>query len=485
MNKAYRLIWSQVKNAWVIVAEIVKGNGGPPPITVKAVIAAAAITLLAARAEALPTGQQVVSGTATFNTGSTTVGGTTYDKTLTITNSPNTIINWQGFSIASGERTTFIQQSPTSSVLNRVTGSYKSDIFGLLDSNGRVFLLNPNGILFGNGSKIDVAGLVASSLGMTNNDFLDGNYRFTGGAQSGSVINEGAITTVAGGKVWLIAPQVENRGIITAPNGDVVLAAGQSVHLIDPDNPEIAVVISAPTDKALNIGTITADAGRVGIFGGLVSQQGTISADSAVAGQDGRIFLKSTSGTTLGVDSVTRANSGYGGGILINSSEGPIIQGGTVSASGDITITANDMTLGGSITAPTVNLSRSTLGDIDLVGATGSKTPGVLGLTQQDLDSITATDLTIGNLDKNCGIGGKNCITRDLSISAPVDIAGAAHLNLVANSSINQNGSLSSTGSVSLSTQSFNQAADVPLSAVDNVTIAADYMILGGRPPHR
>ena len=227
----------------------------------------------------MPTGQQVVSGTASFATAG---------NTLTVTNSPNAVINWQGFSIAACERTTFNQQSAASSVLNRVVGSYKSDIFGLLDSNGKVFLLNPNGILFGAGSQINVAGLAASSLGMSDSDFQNGIYRFSGAAQSGAVINEGKITAAAGGK-GLVDPPAANgvTGVITAPNGDVVLAAGQSVHLIDPDNPEVAVVLSAPADQALNLGSITAQAGKVGIFGALVNQQGTLNADSAVTGPTG------------------------------------------------------------------------------------------------------------------------------------------------------------------------------------------------------
>lgn len=203
MNKAYRLIWSKAKDAWVIVAEIVKGNGGPPPVTVKAAVVAAAIVLMAANVDALPVGQQVVSGTATFATAG---------NTLTVTNSPNAIINWQGFSIAAGERTTFSQQNAASAVLNRVTGAYRSDIFGMLDSNGKVFLINPNGIIFGSGSQVNVAGLVASSLGISNENFLAGKYDFTAGSTAGAVQNQGAITTTAGGMVWLISPNVENSG---------------------------------------------------------------------------------------------------------------------------------------------------------------------------------------------------------------------------------------------------------------------------------
>jgi filamentous hemagglutinin family protein len=111
---------------------------------------------------ALPDGQQVVNGQAAFNT----QGGN-----LTITNSPNAIINWQGFSISDNEAVRFIQQYGSSAVLNRVIGQDPSRILGLLQSNGRVFLINPNGILFGQGARIDVNGLFASTLNISNQDF--------------------------------------------------------------------------------------------------------------------------------------------------------------------------------------------------------------------------------------------------------------------------------------------------------------------------
>ena len=106
-----------------------------------------------------PVGPAVASGAATF----ATVG-----KTLTVTNSPSAIINWQGFSIGAGETTRFAQQSAASAVLNRVIGQDPSAILGTLSSNGRVFLLNPNGIVFGVGSRVDVAGLMASTLNLSN-----------------------------------------------------------------------------------------------------------------------------------------------------------------------------------------------------------------------------------------------------------------------------------------------------------------------------
>ena len=92
----------------------------------------------------------------------------------------------------------------------------------------------------------------------------------------------------------LIAPNVENTGIITAPNGEVILAAGHSVQLADPGNPQLRVLVSAPADQALNLGQIIAQGGSIGMAGALVGQRGVLNANSAVVGENGRIVLKAS-----------------------------------------------------------------------------------------------------------------------------------------------------------------------------------------------
>ena len=273
---------------------------------------------------ALPSGQQVVNGQVSFNA---------QGNTLTVTNSPNSIINWQRFSINTNEAVRFIQQSSTSAVLNRVIGSYSSDIFGLLQSNGRVFLINPNGILFGQGAKIDVNGFVASTLNISNQDFLAGKYNFTAGENAGSIQNQGTITTPEGGKVYLIAPDIENSGIINTPKGDVVLAAGHSVQLVDSLDPDIAVVVNAPADRAVNLGHIVAESGRIGIYGGLISQKGAVSADSAVVGENGKIIFKASKEITLDPESVTSAKGGGTISVLADMQYGTVNVAGTLDAS--------------------------------------------------------------------------------------------------------------------------------------------------------
>lgn len=279
--------------------------------------------------------QTVVNGQASFQQ---------LGSVRTVTNTPGTIIEWPGFSIAAGEATRFVQQSAASAVLNRITGQDPSVILGALQSNGRVFLINPNGILFGAGAQVNVNGLVASSLAMSNADFLSGKLNFSAGTVAGRVANQGSIRTPEGGQVLLIGPQVENSGLIQAPGGDVVLAAGRSVKLADSGNPALHVVVSAPQDQAVNLGQIVAQNGRVGIYGSLVNQRGLVSADRAAVGAAGQIVFKAGGDLLLEAGSLTSASgAGVGTGGTIH------LLGERVALTGNARVDASGETGGGTV----------------------------------------------------------------------------------------------------------------------------------------
>ncbi|MBI2753524.1 MAG: filamentous hemagglutinin N-terminal domain-containing protein [Betaproteobacteria bacterium] len=311
----------------------------------------------AAEAYANPTGPSVTSGTASFST----VG-----STLTVTNSPNSIINWQGFSIGAGEATRFQQQSAASAVLNRVTGQDPSVILGTLWSNGRVFLVNPNGILFGQGSRVDVAGLVASTLNITDSDFLGGRLNFQSGAIANSLVNQGELHSATGGHIYLIAPDVTNSGLITSPQGEVVLAAGKSVSLVDIGTPNLKVEITAFDNEARNLGQIVADSGRIGVYAGLINQQGIVRADMASQNASGKIVFRASGDITLDTGSVTSASGARGGGISIESSQGLTQLAGVIEAKGNASEPGND---GGVVTIKADRLIAT--GRIDTSGAAG------------------------------------------------------------------------------------------------------------------
>ncbi|WP_194723202.1 two-partner secretion domain-containing protein [Noviherbaspirillum malthae] len=280
-----------------------------------------------------PLGAQVVNGQAAFSQ---------QGNVLSITSTPGTIINWQTFSINPGEITRFIQQNPNSSVLNRIVGQDPSQILGALQSNGRVFLVNPNGILFGKDARIDVNGLVASTLAISNEDFISGRLNFKAGDKAAGLKNQGAITTPSGGKVYLIAPNVENSGIITSPKGEVLLAAGHTVQLVDSLDPNMQVVLSAPENEALNLGQVIAQAGRTGMLGALVKQRGIINADSAVIGENGKVVFKASRDALLEAGSRTSARGAGKGGEVI-------VQGERVAVNGDAQVSADGRQGGGSV----------------------------------------------------------------------------------------------------------------------------------------
>ncbi|GJI94385.1 hypothetical protein RugamoR57_11030 [Duganella caerulea] len=331
-------------------------------------------------AQAGPANPTVVAGQASFNL---------QGKTYSITNTPNTIINWQSFSVAPDEITRFIQQSADSKVLNRITGQNPTQILGSLQSNGKVFLINPNGVIFGAGSRVDVNGLVASSLAISNADFLAGKNNFSGDATAGKVSNAGTITTPSGGQIFLVAPAVENSGVISAPNGDVVLAAGHSVQLFDSKDPNVQVVVSAPADQALNLGQIVAQGGRVGVYGALVNQRGGINANSAVRGANGQIILKASGTTLLEAGSTTTAT------------------GSNLNTGGDIRLLGDRVGLTGNAV---VDASGAAGGGTVLVGGDyQGKNPAVQNAQQSYVgkDSVIRADATAN------GDGGKVIVWSD------------------------------------------------------------------------
>lgn len=285
--------------------------------------------------------------------------------TRTIKNSPNAILYWgNGLSINLGETLHFDQLSAQSAVLNRVGGGNLTQILGTLSSNGKVFLINPAGITIGAGARVDTAGFVASSLNMTDADFLNGKMRFNADtATPGSVINQGEITTPNGGFVYLVAPQVANQqsGIITTPSGEAILAAGNSVELVDSTNPALRVVVKAQSQDA-NLSQAMKQSGG-DIFS--VLNSGKISANTAVVGQNGKIQFRSAGKVETTATSIVevKGDSSKDGGYFRGFADGSGIYAGQFNASGqngglietsaaylslgNISVTANAMSKGG------------------------------------------------------------------------------------------------------------------------------------------
>ncbi|MDD4960459.1 MAG: filamentous hemagglutinin N-terminal domain-containing protein, partial [Gallionella sp.] len=330
----------------------------PQLFRLKAAVVAVAMCFVSSVASANPTGVTVVNGSASM---------VTQGNTLSITNTPGTILNWQQFNINQGQTTQFIQQSAQSTVLNRVTGNNPSQILGTLRSNGQVFLINPFGIMFGVGSVVDVNGLIASTLNISNADFLLNRLNFSG-SNSTSVVNQGTITTPLGGRVYLIGNNVSNQGVITTPQGQVVLAAGNQVSLVDSINPHISVTVNAPAGgQVVNLGAITAQGGSIDIYAPLIQQQGVIRADSASLDAQGNIVLSATQAVNLANNSVTSANGVMGGSVTVQSGlTGSTTVAGQISATG----TAQ----GGNVHILGKHVSLTPSASVDVSGSTGGGT---------------------------------------------------------------------------------------------------------------
>lgn len=243
-------------------------------------------------------------------------------------NAPKAVIHWQTFDIGSDSSVNFNQQGNATWAALNVIGdaSHKdiSQIHGKLTADGKVYLINQNGIFFGPTAQVNVHSLTASSLNLSENDFINGytnsnNKTLTFGNNNtpatASVENSGTITAADGGQVFLIGGKAVNSGTITANQGFVALAAGDTVTLTY--NNAISryafplVTTTGNTAEATNNGIsaetpslLQADEGIVGLYGGIVNQNGRAIATTAVS-RNGQIELKGHSQVTTGAGSIT------------------------------------------------------------------------------------------------------------------------------------------------------------------------------------
>jgi filamentous hemagglutinin family protein len=265
------------------------------------------------------------------------------------------IVNWDQFDIGAQETVNIYQPTDHSILLNRVLDADPSQILGNLNANGHVWLLNPNGVMFGENARVDVGGILATTAGISDQNFLSGNYDFTQrGASNASIINRGDITA-DGGIVSLLAPNVSNQGTIIANFGTVTLASTETFTVdfygdglfhfaldgLDPHN------AFSNRYTASNSGTIIADAGKIEMSvaagSALVERTldhswGLLQAQSVGRDQQGHIILSGRDGATTLVKGDINAqgdNAGEKGGTIEILGDRVAIQNGaTVRAGG-------------------------------------------------------------------------------------------------------------------------------------------------------
>jgi len=418
MNKIYRMIWSKAKEQWVVVSEKVSAKGAIPSVTVGALTMAALLAAgggaFALDPGALPTGGRITAGNATI---------TTSGNQMTINQSSQQMIaNWNSFNIGQNAGVSFNQPNSGATALNRIQDQNPTQILGSLSANGRIFLLNPAGIIFGQNAKVDVGGLVASSLNMLDSDFLAGRYAFSGPGTAGSIINRGSISA-NGGIVALIAPKVSNEGTITATNGSAALIAGNQVSVDFTGDGLITYTVDQGAVDALaeNKGLIKADGGLVvltakaanALTNAVVNNSGVIEAQTLV-NKGGRILLLSDmqSGTTSvsGTLDASAPNGGDGG--FVETSGGRVTIGsGTVittrapsGTSGTWLIDPDGYTIaasGGDIDGTTLGNNVDNNGDTIISSTDGSGSDGNINVNDNvtwhanNLSLIATNDINI------------------------------------------------------------------------------------------
>lgn len=284
---------------------------------------------------ASPQDPQVVAGEAHF--------AVPNSKTLEIRTSDRAIINWDQFSIAQGERTTFIQPSSSSAVLNRVVGNIESQIHGLLNANGKVYLINPHGVLIGKHGVIETAGFVGSTYDVLDEKFLKNQDLLFQGTSNATLVNCGTIKALDG-DVILLARTVINEGKIHAAQGEVNLASGFEFILKPEGQDRIFIIVgkdsAAKIEEGIeNTGTIQAIAAHLKAEGNAyalaIQQSGLIEANGTVE-REGRIYLVADKGVNKVSGSLVAKNSdGTGGKVYLLGEKVGLVENGIIDVAGD------------------------------------------------------------------------------------------------------------------------------------------------------
>jgi filamentous hemagglutinin family protein len=453
-----------------------------------------------------PAGGTVTSGSATISGEGTT--------TVTVTQTTDkTTINWNSFSIGSGETVTFNQLSSSSIALNRVTGTDASAIYGTLSSNGKVYLINPNGILFSATAQVNVGGIVAATLDISDSDFLSGNYTFNG--SSGSVVNNGTIIASDGGYVVLLGNAVGNSGTITAGSGTVALGAGSQITLDFEGDGLLGLTVDSAALGAFaaNSGTITVDGGAVylsaaavdTLAGMVVNNSGLIQAQS-VGEVNGTIILNGgTNGTVTNSGTLDASGTGSGetGGIMkvlgetVNLADGTLVDVSGAAGGGTALIGGNYQGSGAgqhAITttvaaAATINADAITTGDggTVVVWSDGKMNfAGTItargGSASGDGGSVETSGKTLdvsGTVDAGAAHGkGGNWLLdpNDYTIDATTAASIATSLNSGTNVTVSSDDGISGTlGDLTVASEiGWSGNSVLTLSAVNNIYVNAD-----------
>ena len=236
---------------------------------------------------ALPSGGQVTNGSASFDYSA--------PNELHINQSSDRVtINWNSFNIGKNALTQFHQSGANAIAVNKVTGSFEpTQILGTLKANGQIVILDQNGVIFGDGSRVDVGGIIASTGTIDDTAFMTGAgvLEITDINNGGTIVNDGHITVAEAGLAAFVAPSVINNGVIEAKLGTITLASGTAATIDLYGDGLVEVAANAPLQEALidNTGSMIAEGGTVkmtaaaaqGVVNNVINTSGIINVASA------------------------------------------------------------------------------------------------------------------------------------------------------------------------------------------------------------
>ncbi|WP_297725242.1 autotransporter-associated beta strand repeat-containing protein, partial [Limnohabitans sp. Rim8] len=519
MNHIHRVIWSRRTGAFVVAPESAKsgGKGGAvvgtssawasllqgffefKPLWAALIASGMGAFLQVGLAQAqvpaaqqLPTGGQVAAGVASIAQANAVMGINQ--------SSAKAVINWQTFDVGSQAKVNIVQPSSNSFLLNRVQTNSPSQIFGQINANGQVILVNPSGIYFSPTARVDVGGLVATTHSIADADFMAGSLKFNRNGATASVVNEGSLSASLGGYIALLAPEVRNTGVVVAQKGTVALAAGEAFELQFDKPLSLANVLVTPATVAAlveNGHAVEAPGGLIilsahaanQLQGGVVKNTGTLQA-SGLVDNGGVIRLRA---------SQRIVNTGA---VLANAAANSSGQGGTITVIADLHNPNSSADIGGTLSAKAgdlggdggfIDTSASKVQISETVNVSAAAPKGKAGTWLIDpvdytidasaastiVSSLNAgTSVTIdtasgsgpgagadglGNITVSSAIGKTAGSAATLTLTAANDIAINAGISSTVGAlglTLNAGGAISGTGSLALlgGTATFNQA---------------------------
>lgn len=431
--------------------------------------------------KALPTGEQVVAGQVGTN-----VNGSTLNLTQT---SNAAIMNWASFNVGTAAKVNIAQPSNNSILLNRVVGGDPTQIHGQLQANGQVMLVNPNGIVVGRDGSVSASGFTASTFNITDANFLAKNFQFERQGSTAGVRVDGSIKTQSGGYVHLVGAEVTNNGSIVAPQGSVVLAAGEVVT--------VGHAFSVPLSQRV----------KVNLSASSINAAVTNTAEGVIVTEGGHVLLQA-SALSDAVASVTHrglidSRGPQGGSVTLLADRGVIQVDGLINASStqllsDQAVKGGDVVIGRDpqtgVLAKITNVSDATIvSDRGFVETSGHLLTTANVQIKAGLWSLDPNDVEINTTGTTTSLGTSVVKVGDIqsaldfgtsvTISTGVGTSGTGAVSTMNGSSSNQ--SLIGAGSTSEGnilvkdsiTKSAGGTATLTLLANNNIVLEANTKI--------